>query len=139
LKYFICALGPAPGSAFSKINIGIPAEMTERIIAVTRIQGAVCETENEEVFISLPLLLRQNETAAPHGVILKPAGQPSANTAKTTLLTPKIDAEMEIPEENIHSLPKAMNGIYRHFRGAYCTGQNVILIFNPEKLLENKL
>jgi len=135
LKYFICALG----SAFGKINIGIPAEMTERIIAVTRIQGAVSETENGEAFISLPALLRQKDTAAPHGIILKPAGQPSDNAVKTTLLTPKIDAEMEIPEENIHSLPKAMDGMYRHFRGAYCTGKNVVLIFNPEKLLENKL
>jgi len=131
LKYFICALG--------RINIGIPAEMTERIIAVTRVQGAVCETENGEVFMSLPALLRQKDKAAPHGVILKPCpGQPSDNTGKTTLLTPRIDAEMEIPEENIHSLPKAMDGMYRHFRGAYCTGQSVILIFNPEKLLENK-
>jgi chemotaxis signal transduction protein len=114
--------------------------MTERIIAVTRIQNAVCETENQEVFISLPVLLRQKETAAPHGIILKTSvitSQP-VNTAKTTLLTPKIDAEMEIPEEGIHSLPKVMDGMYRYFRGAYCTGQNVILILNPEKLLDDK-
>jgi chemotaxis signal transduction protein len=45
---------------------------------------------------------------------------------------------MEIPEEDIHSLPRAMDGMYRHFKGAYCTGQNVILILNPEKLLEDK-
>jgi len=132
LKYFICALG--------KINIGIPAEMTERIIAVTRIQGAVCETENQEVFISLPALMRQKETSAPHGIILKPpVPQPPNASAKTTLLTPKIDAEMEIPEEDIHSLPKAMDGMYKHFRGAYCTDQNVILILNPQKLLEDRL
>jgi len=137
LKYFICALG----SALSKINIGIPAEMTERIIAVTRIQGAVRVTENQEVFISLPALMRQKETAAPHGIVLKPLvpeSQSVVTTAKTTLLTPKIDAEMEIPEENIHSLPRAMDGMYRHFRGAYCTSQNLILILNPEKLLEDK-
>ena len=132
MKYFICALG----SALRKIKIGIPAEMTERIVAVTRIQGVVRETENQEVFISLPALLRQKETAAPHGVILKPLVLESQPVVKTTLLTPKIDAEMEIPEEGIHSLPKAMDGIYRHFRGAYCTDQNVILILNPQKLVE---
>jgi len=135
VKYFICALG----SALGKINIGIPAEMTERIIAVTRIQDAVCETENQEVFISLPALMRQKETAAPHGILLKPPAHASKSVNATTLLTPKIDAEMEIPEEDIHSLPKAMDGIYRHFRGAYCTGKNVILILNPEKILEDKL
>jgi hypothetical protein len=110
--------------------------MTERIVAVTRIQGAVCETENQETFISLPALMRQKETSAPHGIILKPLVLESQPVVKTTLLTPKVDAEMEIPEEGIHSLPKAMNGMYKHFRGAYCTGQNVILILNPQKLLE---
>jgi chemotaxis signal transduction protein len=110
--------------------------MTERIIAVTRIQGAVRETENQEVFISLPALMRQKETAAPHGIVLKPL-KTQPNAAKTTLLTPKIDAEMEILEEDIHSLPKAMDGMYRHFRGAYCTDQNVILILNPQKILED--
>jgi len=122
------------------MNIGIPAEMTERIVAVTRTQGAVRETENGEVFISLPALLRHNKTAAPHGIVLKQgAGQPAGTAAKTTLLTPKIDAETEIPEEDIHSLPKAMDAAYRHFRGAYCTGQNVVLILNPEKLMHDTL
>jgi hypothetical protein len=130
------------GSALGKINIGIPAEMTERIISVTRIQSAVCETENQEVFISLPALLRQKETAAPHGIVLKPLvleSQSVVTTAKTTLLTPRIDAELEIPEENIRSLPRAMGGVYRYFGGAYCADKNVILIFNPKKLLEGKL
>jgi hypothetical protein len=132
LKYFICALG--------RISLGIPSEQTERIISVTRTQDAVCETENKEVFISLPALLRQKETAAPHGIVLKPlVPQPSDASSKTTLLTPKIDAELEIPEENIRSLPHAMGGSYRHFRGAYCTDKNVILILNPQKLLEGKL
>jgi hypothetical protein len=134
LNYFICALG--------RINLGIPAQQTERIIQVTRVQDAVCETENQEVFISLPALLRQKGCAAPHGIVLKPGavGRTSGSTlAKTTLLTPRIDAEMEIPEENIHSLPKAMGGSYRHFRGAYCTGTSVIFILNPEKLMESAL
>ena len=130
-KYFICALG--------KINIGIPSEMTERIIAVTRIQGAVCDTENHEVFISLPALMRQKETSTPHGIVLKPLVHVSKPVNATTLLTPKIDAEIEIPQEDIRSLPKTLGGVYRHFKGAYCSGKNVILILNPEKLLESKL
>ena len=119
-----------------KINVGIPAEMTERIISVTRIQGAVRETENQEVFISLPALLKQKETAAPHGIVLKPVSQPP-DAPKTILLTPKIDAETEIPEEGIHSLPRAMDGMYRYFRGAYCTEKSVILILNPQKIIED--
>ena len=115
-----------------KVFLGIPARQTERIIAVTRIQDSARETENQEVFISLPVILRQKDITAPHGIVLKSG----AECAKTTLLTPKIDAELEIPEEDIHTLPKAMDGVYRHFRGAYCTDQKVILILNPQKLLE---
>jgi hypothetical protein len=115
-----------------RINLGIPAERTEKIISVTRVQEAVRETENQEVFISLPALLRQKDSFAPHGIVLK-----SDTAAKTTLLTPRIDAELEIPEEDIRSLPKIMGGAYRHFRGAYCTGQNVIFVLAPEKLTES--
>jgi len=131
LKYFICALGG--------IFLGIPARQTERIIAVTRVQDAVYETENREVFISLPALLRQKDKSAPHGIVLKPLVSQPPDTTKTTLLTPRIDAELEIPEESIHSLPRAMDGVYRHFRGAYCADQNVILILAPEKLQEGKI
>jgi hypothetical protein len=132
LKYFICALG--------KVSVGIPAEKTERIIPAARAQDAVCETENQHVFISLPALFRRKDAAAPHGVVLKPrtgetgAAGPASGAMKTALLTPRIDAELEIPEEGIFSLPEALSGPYRHFRGAYCTGENVILILNPETL-----
>jgi len=127
-KYFICAM--------DKIFLGIPAQWTERVISVTRIQDAIRETENQETFISLPALLKQKDRTAPHGIVLKPtAGQ----TAKTTLLTPKIDAELEIPEEEIHGLPRVMSRAYRYFKGAYCTGKKIILILNPEKILEGAL
>jgi len=126
LKYFICAL--------DKVNLGIPAEQTERIIQATRVQDAICETENQEVFISLPVLLRQEGSAAPHGIVLK-SKTGNSSSVKTVLLTPRIDVELEIPEENIHSLPEALGGLFRYFRGAYCTDQNMILILNPEKLI----
>jgi hypothetical protein len=133
LKYFICALSCALG----RINLGIPAQQTERLIPVTRVQDAVCETENQEVFISLPALLRQKDFSAPHGIVLKSGAR--ERPVKTVLLTPRIDAELEIPEEKIYSLPKILAGAFRHFRGAYCTDQNVILILAPEKLTEGAL
>jgi len=133
LKYFICALGGT--------NLGIPSERTERIISVTRQQETVCETENGEVYISLPALLRQKDRTAPHGIVLKSGagGSTPAATAKTILLTPKIDAELEIPEDAVRDLPKAMTGVYTHFRGAYCTDKNIILLLNPEKLINGKI
>ena len=131
VKYFICALG--------EINLAIPAEQTERIIPVARVQTSVMESETQEVFISLPVLFRQKDAAAPHGLVLKTEVKFSAAgfPGKTILLTPRIDIELEIPEENIHRLPEAFSGLFSCFKGACFAGnsQNMTLILDPEKLI----
>ena len=151
MKYFICAL--------DKVSVGIPAEQTERIIPLAREQAGVYETESQppgtdeagtkEAFISLPALLHDN-TPARHGLVLKSAGEASASRAniKTILLSPKIDIDIEIPDESIHRLPEAFAGIFSFFSGACFapginapgtndeSGQNLILIVNPQKLME---
>jgi chemotaxis signal transduction protein len=109
--------------------LGIPAEHTEKIISIERAQTAVFETENGEVFISLPALFQLKESA-PNGIILK------APEPKTILLTPKIDIDLEIPEENIRGLPESFSGWARYFRGACFNDQNVILILDPGKIKE---
>jgi hypothetical protein len=115
--------------------VGIPAEQTEKIISVNRAQTAISESENGETFISLPALFRLNENA-PNGVVLKPAASQEATAPKTILLTPKIDIDLEIPEENMGSLPESFSGWFRYFRGACFNDHNVILILDPEKLKE---
>ena len=129
MKYFICALGG--------INIGIPSEQTERIIPNTRVQSSVMESENQDAFISLPALFRQKDSSAPHGLVLKEKSTAAGNQVKTTLLAPKIDIELEIPEENIHCLPESFTGLFSCFRGACFTdSKNMVLILEPKKLTE---
>jgi len=128
MRYFICPLdGKNPGSASF---LGIPAEKTERIISSNREQKTVCETENGDEYISLPVLLGQKDFVPPHGVILK-----TDNSGKTILLTPKIDIDTEIPEEGIHKLPEALSVILKAFRGAFCSDKKIIFILDTEKLL----
>ena len=128
-----------------KIHLGIPAERTQRIIQVTRTQTAGYETENGEAFISLPALFQQKNAAAPHGIVLKPGKEqePRAGNSpsaapdlKTVLLTPRIDRDIEIPEQNIYRLPESLGGPFRYVRGACFSDQSLILILNPEKLVE---
>jgi len=131
MKYFICAL--------NMVNLGFPAEQTERIIPVNRVQTNIMEYENQEFFISIPALFGQNEISVPHGIVLK------AGTPKTVLLTPKIDIDLEIPEEKIHELPKSFSGVFSFCKGV-CFAENknessadngnIILILNPMKLRE---
>ena len=126
MKYFICIMD---GTSC----IGIPAERTERIITASRAQAAVRETESQQAFISLPLLLRLKDSSAPHGLVLK-AGSDALDDFKTVLLTPRIDIEMEIPEGEIHQLPEIFFSLLRYFRGVHISGKTLILILDPEKL-----
>ena len=127
MKYFICAM--------DEVYLGIPADKTERVIPANRAQSSVYETENEEAFISVPILLKLKSKTAAHGIVLK--------KSKTVLLVPKIDIDMEIPEDKIFALPEALSGLSAYFRGACFTvdcklwpgkDQNVILILDPDKL-----
>ena len=122
MKYFICAM--------DSILLGIPAERTERIIPADEAGDS----------ISLSALLRLKDQAAPHGLVLKGAqGSPSAPDApdaQAVLLTPRIEDELEIPDEDIHRLPETLAEMLPCFRGAHFTDRSVILILDPEKLLE---
>jgi chemotaxis signal transduction protein len=121
MRYFICPLDNA--------LLGIPEAGTERIIPVTRQQAVVSETEEGQAFISLPALFRQKQTDTPRGLVLKGGAEP-----QTVLLSPKIDIDMEIPEEDIRKLPKAIADLFPYFTGVYFSDQGMILILDPEKL-----
>ena len=137
MKYFICAL--------DTIQIGIMAQKTERIIQSDRTLSSVFETQTNtdeeiEAFISLPALLMQKNTDTPHTLVLKSSVIPSSQLkAKLFLLTPKIDNELDIPEEHIHQLPLALNDLRGYIKGIYFSGQTVqtmVLILNIDTLLE---
>ena len=125
MKYFTCSL--------DNISLGIPADLIERIIPVNRSQTTVYETENDEAFISIPALFRLKDSTAPHGLVLK-----SQNPFKTVLLSPKIDIELEIPEEDIRTLPKALAEIFFFCKTVCFKGQDLVLILAPEKIMERE-
>ena len=110
MKYFICSFGA--------LNLGLPSEQTEKIISVDRIQADVYETAERETFISLPALLRQKDTASPHGLVLKSLNAGDFAAGAVILLTPKIDVELDIPKEKITGLPQVFTGVFSFFSGA---------------------
>ena len=130
MKYFICNLDMINNNTTG--YLGIPAEKTERIIPVNRVQTVVYETENQEAFFSLPVLFQLKDRTTVHGLVLKP--EASCGMVKTILMTPRINTEIEIPEENIHRLPESMTETLVFFRGVCFDDKNMILILDPEKL-----
>ena len=117
MKYFVCAL--------DGICMGIPAEHTERLVSAPQ------SPADTEVFITLPTVFCLKNTDAPHGIVLKSDGP-----VTTVLLTPKIDIELDIPDEKIHALPQALTGQLQYFSGASFFDNTMILILNTEKLME---
>jgi len=129
MKYFICAI--------DNISLGIPARWVERIIPVTRAQSVIYETEDGEGFVSLPVLFKLKDAAVYHGLILSPKIPLPRRGKSTVLLTPKIDIELDIPEENIYPLTSALSGMNRYFGGVCFTDRNMALLLDPQKLIEN--
>ena len=138
MKYFICAL--------DTIQFGIMAQETEKIIQSTRTLNAVFETQTNEtghmeVFISLPALFMMQNTITPHTLVLKTRLLASKDI-KIFLLTPRIENELEIPEEHIHQLPKALSDLHGYSKGVFFnnqTIQNMGLILNIDKIVEKLL
>ena len=136
MKYFICAFG--------NNFLGIPAEQIQRVIPVVRVQGSVFDTDDEEAFISIPALFRQKGAAfnreTPHGLVLKDSLRINNWPGKIVLLVPKIDIDLEIPEEKIQRLPEVFAGAFVFFSGV-CFPEDsgkMILILDLEKLLANQ-
>ena len=123
MKYFICNIDN------NSSGFAIPSEYIERIIPSERKSTSVFETEDKDIFISIPRLLRLKENAAPHGLVLKTTG-----SKKILLLTPKIYEELEIPEEEIKDLPITLKELLVFFKGVCFIDQKLVFILEPNKL-----
>lgn len=125
MNYFICAL--------DKMHcwLGIPAEEIERLIPSRLIPPIEANStiEPASYCISLPELIKLKDKTTPHGLVLKTQG-----LQKTVLLTPKIEYEQEILEENVQVLPKVFAGGVQYFRGVFFSNEKMIIILDPKKL-----
>jgi hypothetical protein len=108
--------------------LGIPAETTGRIIPAPRTQKTLYESEGEETFISLPVLFRKNAVPAPHGMVLK--------KNHIVLLTPRIETDLEIPQDDIHLLPALLGEKLSCFGGACFNKEKFILLLDTENLVK---
>ena len=128
MKYFLCAFGD--------MYLGIPSALTERVVSAARTASAVFESDGSDVYISLPVLFGRADIPSPHGLVLKS----SVNDKKVTLLAPSLDIDLEIPDEEIFSVPKVLSGVMRYCKGTGFVKRNsqtrFVLILDSEKLTE---
>jgi hypothetical protein len=126
MKFFICSL--------ERILLGIPAEDTERIVPVPRVQNSLFETDADGGYIFLPALFKKS-TPALHGMILKPRNL----SRRLVLLVPRIDTDLDIPDDKIRLMPGALAGVFPCFREACFLKEDLILLLQTEKLVETVL
>ena len=116
MKFFICT--------FDSILLGIPSDRIERIIPVN-------EAQDTALTVSIPDMFRLKDRASVHALVLK------APVDNTVFLVPRIENELEIPEENIQCLPQTLSEMIIFCNGVYFTDTTMILTLDPDKLLEN--
>ena len=120
MNYFICSLGKIHKD-YDNSLLGIASSKVEKIIATEEL------IENKKQ-ISIPSMLKLKDLDLTHSLILK--------QKDAVLLCPKIEVEIDIEEESIKSLPLSITPSYNFFRGLCFKNNELILILDTDKLLE---
>ena len=123
MKYFLCA--------FDRIFLAIPSDCAERIIPVSEIPLPPIEDGSSgvgkrELLISLPHLFGRPEFPAPHGIVLKS----EIARKKAILLVPPIDVDIDIAQNEIHSIPISIGRVL-----SFCEGIFFIVKNQEERLV----
>jgi hypothetical protein len=148
MRYFVCA--------FDDLSIGIPADCTARIVSLEReaadagsageaLAAEECDNADTNVGkaaggrrISLAAICGVQDAEAPHGLVLKsgclPAVSGQEGIQEIMLLTPKIKADVELPENGMHAFPSALAGALRSFSGVCFHKSDMILLLDPNAI-----
>jgi len=148
MRVFLCVFGD--------FSLAIPIDSVSSITLYHGDTGKIMEksSENQNTYISLPLLFNYPAEKVKHGIILKNADD-EYNTIienRNILLTTEIECETNIPDEKIYSVPVTLKSfqfslmfsgiifdsvIHRKNTAISNTAENIILLLNPEKLVQN--
>jgi hypothetical protein len=136
MRVFLCA--------FEGFSIAIPMSSVASV-ALRASESAECEKEGMKAVISLPGLFDLSEEIIRHIIILK---NPDSETNYTEdnniiLLTTEIECAIDIPDQQIFPLPKALsatrfsvlfNGIQFNSYQLSDTASGLVLLLNCEEL-----
>ena len=139
MRTFLCA--------FTGFSVAIPMRSVSSLLLYTDKAARAVEynTENNNTYISLPLILQCPAAVIRHGMILKNSDDNTSNdddtiTNKTILLSTEVECETEILPEKIYPLPRVF-GVFSFsafFSGIVFNSQDApILLLNPNQLILN--
>jgi len=121
------------------IYIAVAADRVKRFISAENNMNSVNVDH-----INIPVYMifgkpRCIENISCHGIVLK---QETNENKTLVMITPPVEKDIDIAENEIQSLPGSFSGIYSSFNGIYFSGQKIIFFLDIEKLtafwLENQ-
>jgi len=136
MKVFICAFG----GFYVAIPMSSVASLTDLKDRQVATQAAVV-TRDTDTYVSLPLVFSLPQENIRHGIVLKNA-EGSDDGNKIVLLSTEVVNTSEIPEENIHPIPRALSGtrFASVFSGIQCDSEatrdaGLVIFLDPERLV----
>jgi len=140
MRAFICA--------FAGFSVAVPMGSVSSLMLYSGVTAKTFarDPQDENLYVSLPLLFKCPLEEIRHGIILKSGNSDDFDeTAKNKiiLLTTNVECEMEIQPELIYALPKIFSlSVFSVFFNGILFNKNKeadhpMLFLNTEKLVEN--
>jgi len=110
------------------IHIAVAADKVSKFISHDM-------TEAEQTVIPLYILFtrhQKNENVSFHGIVLK---QEICDNKKIVIMTPPIEEDINVSQEEIQSLPDSFSGVYSSFNGIYFYRQKLIFFLDIENFI----
>ncbi|MCL2191880.1 MAG: hypothetical protein FWB78_00610 [Treponema sp.] len=150
MRAFLCSFGDFAlaipmFSVVSLTNLETRSENTAVRNNVDANDAIMHDAENRNTYISLPLLFNLPLQAVRHSIILKTFNEQDDGTNKNKIIlsSPEVVREMEIPDAEIHLVPKVLSGtrFFNLFSGIHLSEKpvliNPVLVLCPEKLMQH--
>jgi len=120
------------------IYIAVAADRVKRFISTENSDdSALVDHINIPVYM---IFGRQqcSETMSQHGIVLKQETCTSficGGNKTFVIITPPVERDIDVAENEIQSLPGTFSGIYSSFNGLYFNEQKIIFFLDVEKLI----
>lgn len=149
MRVFLCT--------YNDFSLAVPIDFVSSITLYKNgnpDKAIVYNEENNNTYISLPIVLKKREVLVRHGIVLKNRNDDDDTSVienKKILLTTEIECEINIPEDEIYPLPKTLkkikysvffsgltfNSYYQNVRSdSALSKESITLLLNPEQLVK---
>ena len=137
MRVFLCS--------FAGFSVAIPMNSVASLIVYKSAaeQAVKNNLENNNTYISLPLLFENPQAVIRHGLVLKNENNEAYDheefSNKTILLTTEVECEREIPQEIIFPVPKIFSVLDFSllFNGISFYSQEATLFLNTKEFFNN--